>query len=216
MKSYTQLFIFTVVLPLFFLAVPCFFYVYVLGADGSATGCFILNQNSTSDNSSVPAGCSGGGNQTVVALARKYINNPQYTYVLGAPSRDWAADKNPTNFDCSGFVGWAWYWGTNGKVSLPGTTSDAWDNAASYKLQKFMPSQISQIQPGDLVYFSGADSPKPGHVVMYEGPGVAPATCGANDCVMEFYETPLPGKADSLAQHMKEDHMYGFLRPMIK
>jgi hypothetical protein len=214
MSKHTQIYTFLIITVLLLLIAPYFLLSYAQDASVSATGCFILNQDNLPSGTLLPAGCdNGGGNQSVVKLARTLINKPNITYILGAPSDDWAADKAPQyHFDCSGFVGWAWYWGTNGKVSLPRTTSDAWDNAASYKLQKFLPSQKSQLEPGDLLYWSGADSPKPGHVTMYEGSG----NCGTNDCMMEFYETPKPGKDDSFAAHLKYDTFYGFLRPMVQ
>jgi hypothetical protein len=173
-------------------------------------GCGEINVGNPPGSVTIPAPCiTGGGNQKVVALGEKYIDNPLYLYVWATPDRNWGATKDPTSFDCSGFVGWTWYWGTNGKVSLPGDTSDAWDGAPGNGLQKFLPSQTSQLEPGDLLYFSGGDYPKPGHVGIYIGA----SKCGASDCFMEFAISGEEGDYKSLAD-AGAGQFYGFLRPM--
>lgn len=169
-----------------------------------------------------PAECqqNGGGGavvgtelqQAVVKLGREHLTNG--TYIMGSPSRDWASapqNNAPSHFDCSGFAGWVWYWASGGKVKMLGQTSADWaENSGKY--QKFQPSQLSQIQPGDLVYFAGADGTvaNPGHVGIYEGSG----SCGASDCFMEYYSTGKPGKEDSLGK--RKSDFSGFLRPVIK
>ncbi|HVA96115.1 MAG TPA: N-acetylmuramoyl-L-alanine amidase [Candidatus Acidoferrales bacterium] len=183
---------------------------------GNSTACFILNQNNLPKDASLPAGCgSGGGNQSVVALGEKYINNPKYLYIWGGPSGGYQT-TNPNGFDCSGFAQWIWYHGTNNKVVLARTTSDAWDNAAKYKLQKFLPSQISQIQPGDLLYFYGGEAPpapRPGHVGVYTGDN----KCGGPRCYMEFANSGQKGDYASLNTNGTGGaKFYGFLRPMVQ
>lgn len=148
---------------------------------------------------------------TVVQLAKAHLTTG--TYIMGAPPRNWASeDPNsnaPTNFDCSGFAGWAWYWGTGGKVNMHGQTSADWSDSSG-KYQKFTADQKSQLQPGDLVYFAGAGGTMtdPGHVGIYEGSG----GCGASDCFLEYYSTGKPGKEDSLAARTD---FVGLMRPVV-
>jgi cell wall-associated NlpC family hydrolase len=153
-----------------------------------------------------PAGCQGGGNAQAVELARQQIGD---MYVWGAPSRNWAsAGDNPTNFDCSGLVGWAWYKATNGKFSMSGQTSADW-NDSSGKFQKFTADQISQIQLGDLVYFTSGNIH---HVGIYSGSG-----CGAQHCFIDAPTTGKPVRESSLdARNQTNDPMIGFLRPIVK
>ena len=183
------------------------------GTDTQSSNCVVTKVGNPPGQPQLPASCttgtSGGGNQSVVQLGEKYINNPKYLYVWAAPSGGYLTN-NPNAFDCSGFAQWIWYHGTNNKVILPRTTSDAWNNAASYKLQKFLPSQQSQLQPGDLLYFSGGDSPKPGHVGVYTGD----SKCGGAQCYMEFANSGQEGDYNSLAKN--QTGFYGFLRPMIQ
>jgi len=198
-----------------FLLVPYFIFTYAQVSPETATGCAVLNQNNMPSGEALPPGCgsSGGGNQSVVSLGEKYINNPSYIYVWSHPSGGYTM-ANPDGFDCSGFAQWIWYHGTNDKVILPRTTSDAWDNAATYKLQKFLPSQIAQVKPGDLLYFEGGDAPPaPGHVGIYTGDN----KCGGPRCYMEF---AIPGEKGDYASldvnGTGESKFFGFLRPMVQ
>lgn len=213
MDKHSKICILIFIVFVLFLAIPYFVYSYAQSTPNSSTGCAILNQNNLPTGEALPPGCGGGGgggNQSVVALGEKYIENPKYVYVWGGPSGGYQTNS-PGDFDCSGFAQWIWYHGTNDKVILPRTTSDAWNNAASYKLQKFLPSQISQLQPGDLLYFSGGDSPKPGHVGVYIGD----SKCGHTDCFMNFDIGGEVGHYASLAES-GSGQFYGFLRPMVQ
>jgi cell wall-associated NlpC family hydrolase len=185
----------------------------------TATGCFIINPSNIPSGFTLPQGCgdgtsgSGGGNQSVVQLGEKYIKNPKYLYVWGGPPEGYASN-NPSSFDCSGFAQWIWYHGTNKKVILPRTTSQMWDGAPGNKLQKFLPSQISQVQPGDLLLFSGGDSPKPGHVGVYTGDNKC---AGGKMCYMEFANSGEEGDYASLdVNGTGGAQFYGFLRPMVQ
>lgn len=88
---------------------------------------------------------SGSGNAAAVAVAERYIGVP---YVWGGES--------PSGFDCSGLVAYAY--AQIGK-SLPHYT------VAQYNMFPKVP--ISQLQPGDIVFFYGLS-----HEAMYVGGGM--------------------------------------------
>lgn len=160
-----------------------------------------------------PPECQGSGGpmqKAVVELARKQIS-PSITYVWGAPpGRNWPAlnpqTNSPKHFDCSGLAGWVWYWASGGKISLEGQTSADWITPGP-NLQKFGPEKKSELQPGDLVYFTSGRPPV-GHVGIYSGQG----PCGASDCFIHIYSNGLPAKEQSLATR---NDFIGFLRPVI-
>jgi cell wall-associated NlpC family hydrolase len=83
-----------------------------------------------------------------IAYAQAQIGKP---YVWGG--------TGPDGFDCSGLVMDAY---ASAGVSIPRTSQDQW--AAG--------PQVSSPQPGDLVFFAGADgtSGAPGHVGLVIGP----------------------------------------------
>jgi cell wall-associated NlpC family hydrolase len=87
---------------------------------------------------------SGSGNAAAVAVAERYIGVP---YVWGGES--------PSGFDCSGLVAYAY--AQIGR-SLPHYT------VAQYNMFPKVP--ISQLQPGDIVFFYGLS-----HEAMYVGGG---------------------------------------------
>jgi cell wall-associated NlpC family hydrolase len=87
---------------------------------------------------------SGAGNSAAVAVAERYIGVP---YVWGGES--------PSGFDCSGLVAYAY--AQIGR-SLPHYT------VAQYDMFPKVP--ISQLQPGDIVFFYGLS-----HEAMYVGGG---------------------------------------------
>jgi len=88
---------------------------------------------------------SGAGNAAAVAVAERYIGVP---YVWGGES--------PAGFDCSGLVAYAY--AQIGKY-LPHYT------VAQYDMFPKVP--ISQLQPGDIVFFYGLS-----HEAMYIGGGM--------------------------------------------
>jgi cell wall-associated NlpC family hydrolase len=88
---------------------------------------------------------SGSGNAAAVAVAERYLGVP---YVWGGES--------PSGFDCSGLVAYAY--AQIGK-SLPHYT------VAQYDMFPKVP--ISQLQPGDIVFFYGLS-----HEAMYVGGGM--------------------------------------------
>ncbi len=184
----------------------------------ATSNCAITLVGNPGADQGLPAGCTGdtagGGNQSVVELARKHL---QGSYIWAAPQprvwADWNPNKNnaPTHFDCSGFAGWVWYWATNGKVNLPGQTDAIWLNTAglsnsSVTLTRSIGTKAN-IQPGDLVFFGSVATTE--HMGIYEGQGA----CGANDCFLEWYTSGQPGRENSLA---KEGSWYvGFVHIVV-
>ena len=94
---------------------------------------------------SKPAPPQGKGAAHAVAVARAQI---------GKPYR-WAG-SGPDSFDCSGLTMYAW---RAAGVSLPHSTYAQW--AATPHISR------SDLQPGDLVYFSGLN-----HMAIYSGGGM--------------------------------------------
>jgi peptidoglycan DL-endopeptidase CwlO len=97
-----------------------------------------------------PAGSNAQGN-LAVATAERFLNVP---YVWGG--------AGPTGFDCSGLTMVAW---AAAGVTL---THSAW-----FQYQESKPVSLSQIEPGDLLFYSFPnDGPDPvTHVAMYVGSG---------------------------------------------
>ncbi|HEY2207801.1 MAG TPA: NlpC/P60 family protein [Gaiellaceae bacterium] len=93
---------------------------------------------------SVPVANPGVGHPQAASIALQYLGVP---YVWGGSS--------PSGFDCSGLV--MYVYGRLG-ISLPHYTVAQWSATE--------PISMSQIQPGDLVFFDGL-----GHVGIYIGNG---------------------------------------------
>ena len=93
---------------------------------------------------SVPVANPGVGHPQAASIALQYLGVP---YVWGGAS--------PSGFDCSGLV--MYVYGRLG-ISLPHYTVAQWSATE--------PISMSQIQPGDLVFFDGL-----GHVGIYIGGG---------------------------------------------
>ena len=102
------------------------------------------SSSSSSSSSTTTVAPPPGNYSGVVAIAMRYLGTP---YVWGGAS--------PSGFDCSGFV--QYVFGQVG-VSLPHNA------AAQYGYGS--PVSMSQLQPGDLVFFYGL-----GHVGIYIGGG---------------------------------------------
>lgn len=102
----------------------------------------------------VTGGNSNKGLQ-IVEEARKYKGTPY----------EWGGD-DPGGFDCSGFTQYVY---KQCGISIPRTSSEQYkDSSASERI-----TDINQLQPGDLVFFTGSDGSKtnPGHVGIYVGNG---------------------------------------------
>jgi cell wall-associated NlpC family hydrolase len=93
---------------------------------------------------SVPTGSPGVGHPQAASIALQYLGVP---YVWGGAS--------PSGFDCSGLVMYVY---SRLGISLPHYTVAQWSATT--------PVSMSQIQPGDLVFFDGL-----GHVGIYIGNG---------------------------------------------
>jgi cell wall-associated NlpC family hydrolase len=106
---------------------------------------------------SPPPSSSGGGNtyptpppassagQTAANAALSVLGAP---YVFGA--------AGPSSFDCSGLTMWAW---AQAGVSLPHSAAAQWAS--------FPRVPISQVQPGDIIYYDNFGA----HVAIYVGGG---------------------------------------------
>lgn len=92
--------------------------------------------------------CTAGN---VIALARKFLGVP---YMWGGIS--------PKHFDCSGLTRFCFM--MNGK-QLPR------DCSQQIKCGMPIPYDLSQMEPGDLVFFGNPDTGKPSHVGLYMGGG---------------------------------------------
>jgi hypothetical protein len=99
----------------------------------------------------VTASAPGGAD-----LATRFLDNVKslqgVPYVWGGASR--------SGLDCSGLV---WLAAKQAGISVPRTTTAQW------AALEHVPA--NQAQPGDLVYFVGADPPSPGHVGVVDTPG---------------------------------------------
>lgn len=174
------------------------------------------------------AGNTGGAPSETIAkvieLARTQLGK---TYVLGA-CHGGSITKYPpiggcSSYDCSSFVQWAYYWGTDKKFLMKGQTCMDFGDCYAYYAgmqyfrfdsslyTKFLGSQKNQMVPGDLVYFGRTEGNKTvvSHVALYAGDG----KCGGNDCIIHargkkygVVETSLSARKD----------IVGFLRPIIK
>lgn len=166
----------------------------------------------------LPPECAAGPiAQKAVELARAQIGKP---YVWGAPpGRNWNrlepnTPNEPPSYDCSGLTGWAWYWASNGKISMDGQTNEDWKDAkgrGNTRYQKFIVSDLTKlkppfIQPGDLIYWGTTSNTH--HTAIFSG---ACKESSGNDCFIEAQKTGVP---------IKESHLragiVGFLRPVLQ
>lgn len=77
----------------------------------------------------------------VLTWARSQLGKP---YVWGAPRLQ---GDDPTSFDCSSLVQWAWYQATGGKVLLGFSTHEQLPKLRQYEVAP------GKEQPGDLIFF---------------------------------------------------------------
>jgi cell wall-associated NlpC family hydrolase len=113
---------------------------------------------------SLPVGSDGKPNEAgqTIAAGLNYVDaGTEYAYGGGGingPTTVFYRGANRHGFDCSSFMQYSVYRGTNGRITLPRTSE------AQYS---YLPS-VSKPQPGDLVFYEPA-SDGPGHVGMYIG-----------------------------------------------
>lgn len=204
-----------------------FFFLFLLPSPSLAatatSNCVVLNIGNVA-NPSLPPECQTGSGGPIAQRAIQYARDqiPRSVYVFGTPTRNWAitgrpGPSAPKTYDCSGLVGWAYYWASDGKISMGGYTHNDWKNLPQTgKYQRFLKTQGVKPQPGDIVYFAGStgtvNPPDPGHVGIFAGPGQG--TCsGKNDCFVHIFSTGRPPAEQSLST--KSDYV-GFLRPVLQ
>jgi cell wall-associated NlpC family hydrolase len=127
-----------------------------------------------------PSDSSGIGSQAV-ERARSRIGAP---YVAGA--------AGPNAFDCSGLVHWVY---SQLGLDVPRTSWEQFAWAA--------PVEASQLQPGDVVFFSTYSGGSVNHVGIYVGGGMVVMAVDDGDIVREV----------SLAESYWSDHFAGAGRP---
>jgi peptidoglycan DL-endopeptidase CwlO len=117
---------------------------------------------------------------TAIAYARAQAGKP---YLWGG--------TGPDAFDCSGLVMAAW---ASAGVTIPRTSQEQWAGLP----------HVTDPQPGDLVFYAGADGTiaSPGHVVLYIGHGQ----------VIQAYATGYPVMITSLAS-VNAGPLTGYARP---
>ncbi|MGH7203959.1 MAG: NlpC/P60 family protein [Candidatus Levyibacteriota bacterium] len=203
---------------LILLSLPVIFILFLIVSFNSTaalavtSNCIVTKIGTPPGDPQLPAACnSGGGNQAVIKLALQQLGK-KYTY--GGPQpRVWAswdpASHAPTEFDCSSLVGWAWYWGTGGKVNFPVTTTATWDHMSADKFIQHPASDFAQIQPGDAIYFTTPTYVH--HTALYEGPG----NCPSKTCMIEAQQDTVPVKESDFQSRItsKSDPAVGFIHP---
>jgi cell wall-associated NlpC family hydrolase len=141
------------------------------GNSGSGSGNSSPNPTNISTTfANLPA--PSGGAAAAVAYARAQLGKP-YVY----------AGVGPDSFDCSGLTMMAW---RQGGVSM--------DHGSRSQYDSFPHVPLSQLQPGDLVFF-GPSGPMNGHVGMVVGPGMmidAPHTGAFVELVSYYWPDLIP------------------------
>lgn len=155
-------------------AVVVLAFLGVLMASGAAKG--------VTHHGAAPAVVADGAAMTAISFARGQLGCA-YTWGGTGPCG--------AGFDCSGLVQAAY---ASAGISIPRTSEAQW--AA-------LP-HVSSLQPGDLIFYAGADGTvdSPGHVVLYIGGGQ----------VIQAYATGYPVMVSSLAS-MNAGGLTGYARP---
>lgn len=132
----------------------------------------------------MPAAVKSDLSQRFLSAVESFKGVP---YVWGGTSR--------SGVDCSGLV---WAAARQVGVNIPRTTTTQW--AALPHIS------ASQVQPGDLVYFTGADPPSPGHVGVVDSGGRTWSMIDAPQTGMDVQQQSfsVPGSG--------EMHVVGFAR----
>ena len=117
----------------------------VIGGEGETNAGSVTN-TSVNYNTS-----SGGSGSNIVENAKKYLGVP---YVYGGAT--------PAGFDCSGLTQYVY---NESGITIPRVAADQYKSNSGQFVDK------SQLQPGDLVFFTGSNGSKsnPGHVGIYVG-----------------------------------------------
>lgn len=109
----------------------------------------------------------------VIAAASQWINKAPYVWGGGTPAGPSGSATSPAGqvgqpgFDCSGLVLWAY---AKVGVTLPHYSGIGGQYSIVQAAGGFT-TQLSKLQPGDLVFFAGSDGTitNPGHVGIYVG-----------------------------------------------
>lgn len=105
------------------------------------------------------------GSRTVNAGLSEVAKGIPYAWGGGGPSgpsRGFDQGAPYIGYDCSSFAQMAWYRGSGGAITLPRTAQQQHDALPAVSL--------SQLQPGDLLFFGGGAS-NVTHVVVFAGNG---------------------------------------------
>ena len=130
-----------------------------VGGSGEGTGAVGSPSAPAPETIPPPPASDGTMGARAVAAAMRYLGTP-YSWGGGnasGPSRGIGRGAGTVGFDCSGLTLYAW---AQVGVSLSHFTGSQWNEGARI-------SSMSQLQPGDLVFF-GSDL---GHMGMYIGGG---------------------------------------------
>ncbi|WP_433463557.1 NlpC/P60 family protein [Spirillospora sp. CA-128828] len=116
----------------------------------------------SANNAGMSCASFGGGipsalGQRIISYAKRWLKTP---YVWGGGNIN-----GPSNggFDCSGLTLYAVYQATGGKIQLAHYTGDQIRDSRGTKVSR------SNLQPGDLVFFSSTPGAVPHHVGIYVG-----------------------------------------------
>lgn len=163
----------------------------VVGIADGISGIFPANNSS--------GGSAGGAKAAEYALAQLGDNYSQAARCGDFKNRP--APDGCDSYDCSGLVVWAWYWGSDKKVTLPGTTSAMWGKRDDKTLWTKV-ADFSDLQAGDLILWNG-------HVtIAMSNQSVVSASSPSTGVV----KRDLKG---TYLSYVKE-HNYVLLRPVIK
>ncbi|MGW0841188.1 peptidoglycan DD-metalloendopeptidase family protein [Streptomyces sp. NPDC002787] len=137
--------------------------------------------------------------RAVLGWAQRGIGVP---YVFGAPRLQ---GQNPTSFDCSSFTQWAYYMASDGKIDIGGTTYVQEPRLKKYEVQ------LSEAQPGDLIFFRPEGNGQSGHVgIVWDpkskkiihaprpGRDVAFSTWDKQDPITGVYRVPIPAGTNAI------------------
>ena len=125
----------------------------------SGTGTTASGSNTSNGGTVLPKGSGKVNIGAMITLAKSAVGLP---YV-------WGAERPGGAFDCSGLTQWA---ATKAGVrNFPRTTTTQWSWGQSNHVAFKGSYPISQLQPGDLIYYDFHNGPAPDHVGMYVGNG---------------------------------------------
>ncbi|MCW2942160.1 MAG: hypothetical protein JWN00_5145, partial [Actinomycetia bacterium] len=126
-----------------------------------------LGAQTSTCSSTVPTTTGLGG--AIVAYAEKWLGTPYQYGGGGSTGPSVGQNSNGSGqpgFDCSGLTQYAVYQATHGRLTLPRTAAEQFHDSSHVKLIGY-----NQLQPGDLVFWAGADGTRtnPGHIGIYVG-----------------------------------------------